>query len=238
AVLTSLAVEVHRRLQVGCVNRPSVRTPREVREDPCGTRCFVRSRSRPAHEDAVTAGRRADTSDVVRSFDAGSADLRHTANHVDFLAVTQRGFPDILPQRRTFTPREAYVVRPGRHLNASRHAGVQDGLRFGKGLGLLFVILRTPDRGGEHLLTVDRDDKRVRRVVALNADISLFYAAEQTGGQFVLSISRENVTHDGPAARAERQALDVGALAELSADRILPGGGKRFWITNNPWWDA
>ena len=100
------------------------------------------------------------------------------------------------------------------------------------------MILRTADRGREHLGAVDRDHKRVRRVVALDTDISFFNATEQAGGQFVLSISREDVTDDGPATGAERQAFDVSVLAELAADRVFGGAGQRLRVADGECADA
>ena len=38
--------------------------------------------------------------------------------------------------------------------------------------------------------------------------------------QLVLAVGREDVAHDGAAARAERQPFDVRVLAELAADRV------------------
>src|SRR5262249_52480867 len=48
----------------------------------------------------------------------------------------------------------------------------------------------------------------------------------------------EDVSNDGSAPRAERQSLDIGALAELAADRILGGSRQRLGIANRQRADA
>src|SRR2546430_7989089 len=54
-----------------------------------GARRFLGSRGRPADEDSVAAGRGADTGDVVRPFDHGSADLRHSARSEEHTSELQ-----------------------------------------------------------------------------------------------------------------------------------------------------
>src|SRR5262249_3737453 len=155
------------------------------------------------------------------SFDQRGADLRHTAHHVNFLTVSQRGLPDILALGRTFTPSETHVVRPRCYCHTASHPGVDQRLRLGERLPLLLMILWTADRGRERLLTVDRDDERVRRVVTFNADVPFFHAAEEAGRQLVFAVGGEDVTDNGTAARAERQTLDIAVLAELAGDRVF-----------------
>ena len=83
------------------------------------------------------------------------------------------------------------------------------GLRLVHVLGLDLVILGAADLRRVDLFAVDRDDERVRRLVALDAGVALFDAAHETPEQLVFAVGGEHVTHQRAAARAERQALDV-----------------------------
>ena len=231
-----MLVEAQRRLHVLFCNGTAVRATSQVGEDALGAWRFFSSSRRTADEDAIAAGRGADARDVVRPFDHRGADLRRSAHHVDFLAVTQCGLPNILTLRRTFAPGEADIVRAGGDLDVAREPGVDDRFHVGERFALVLVILWTTDR--EHFLTVDCDDEGMRRVVAFNSDVSLFHAAEQASRQLVFPVGREDVTHHDAAAGAERQSFDVRVLAELAADRVLGRCGRRLRVSNGERADA
>ena len=111
-------------------------------------------------------------------------------------------------------------------------------LRLVHVLDLHFVILRAADLRRIHFRAVDRDDERVRRVVALDAGVAFLDAADQPAGELVLAVGREHVTDHRAAACAERQAVDVSALAEFAADRILGGPGPHVRVAHGHRADA
>jgi hypothetical protein len=100
------------------------------------------------------------------------------------------------------------------------------------------VILRPSDLRGIHLCAINRDDERVRRVIALDAGVAFFHAADQPARQLVLGVGGEHVADHRPAAGPERQAVDVSALAELPADQILGGARPRGGVANRHGADA
>ncbi len=113
--------------------------------------------------------------------------------------------------------------------DARGHARVDEHLRLVHVLRLHLVILGAADLRGIHLGAVDGDDERVRRVVALDAGVAFLDAADQPSRELVLAVGRKHMTDHRAAARPERQAVDVSALAELTADRVLgvPGRARR-----------
>ena len=71
--------------------------------------------------------------------------------------------------------------------------------------GLDLVVLGPADLRGIHLRAVNRDDERVRRVVAFDAGVAFLDAPDQPARQLVLGVGRE--TRDGsPCRRACRAA--------------------------------
>ena len=113
---------------------------------------------------------------------------------------------------RLLAPGEANIVRTGGDEDLAGHARIDERLGLVHVLDLDLVILKAADLRRVHLFAVDRDDERVRRLVALDARIAFFDAAHQTSEKLVLRIGGEDVTHLRAAARAERQTVDVQSV--------------------------
>ena len=102
-------------------------------------------------------------------------------------------------------------MRPGGHKDTPRHARVDEHLRLVHVPGL-YRDPSAPDLRGIHFRAIDRDDERVRRVVALDAGVAFLDAPDQ--GDSLLA-SPEHMADHRAAACSERQAVDVSVLAEL-----------------------
>ena len=156
-------------------------------------------------------------------FDVHGPQLRQAADHVDFLAVAQRGLPHIL---RAANGRSLHVkptscgpavtlTRPVMRASMSAFASFMS-------LACDFVVLRAADLRGIHLCAVDRDHERVRRVVALDAGVAFLDAPDQPAR--TACTRRRPETHGGPRVPPRvpsGRPVDVSVLAELAADRIL-----------------
>ena len=227
-----LLVERHRRFNIRRRHRATVGASREVGEDPLGAGGLVGCGRRLAHEESLAARGLADALDVVGTLDTHRLQPRQAADHVDFLAVTQRGLPDVLTTRRPLSPRIAHFVRTCRDEDLAGHARVDERLRLVHVLRLDLVILLATDFRGEDLFAVDGDDERVRRLVALDAGVALFHSTDEAPEQLVLGVGGEDVIDDRAAARAEWEPLDVHVLTELAADRILRRAGADVRIAD------
>jgi hypothetical protein len=157
---------------------------------------------------------------------------------VYFLAVAQRGLPDILPLERSLFPREADVVRTRGDGDTAGHARVDQNLRLIHVLRLDFVVLGTADLSGIHLGTVHGDDERVRLVISLNAGVALLHSPDQSPRELVLRVGWKHMTDQGAAACAERQAINVAALSKFAADRVLRRSGTHARVAHGQRADA
>ena len=61
----------------------------------------------------------------------------------------------------------------------------------------------------------------MRQVVALNAGVAFLDSSDQPAEQLVLAVGGEHVPNDPAAAGAERQAVDVASLREVTVDRVF-----------------
>ena len=126
------------------------------------------------------------------------------------LGLQQRG--------RVLQERHAELVRAGRHPDAGLQVRV----------GGLMVPLRPGRRHGErrHPLAVEQHLQLVRLAQALDVLVAVPRQAEL---DLVLAVLRERVRDQGPAARADRQPLDVLLLGEVrpDADRVAAGRPAR-----------
>jgi hypothetical protein len=191
-----------------------------------------------ANEETLPAGSLAHAEYVVRAVDRNRPQLRQASHHVDFLAVARRRLPDVLQLERMLSPRKADVVRTGRDPHAPRHPFVDDWLRRSQVLGLNLVVPRTADRSRIYFGAIHGDYKSVRRIVSFYAGVAFLNAPHQPSREFVLGISRKNVTDNCAADCAERQAGDVSVLAEFAADGALVRPRPHLWIAHGHGADA
>ena len=191
-----------------------------------------------AHKEPLPAGPFAQAVHVVRAVDGHGPQLRHAPDHVDFLAVAPRRLPDVLQLERPLFPRKADVVRTGSDPHASRHPFVDNRLRRGQIGGLDLVVLGTANRSRIHFGAIHGDDEGVWRVISFYAGVAFLDAPDQPARQFILGVSRKNVTDNCAADCSERQAVDVSVLAEFAADGMLGGPGPHLRIAHGHGADA
>ena len=184
---------------------------------------------RPAREDALAARRIAGTDGVERPAQVDVVDDRQ-AVHVLQVEVARVQLERLVRFGGTaLEKRDGDVVRAGRHERPRAQSRVD---LVGGGRHVLVgqrVVRLAADLRQEHALAVDGDLELVRPLEARHVADDV---AHQEHVELVLGVEREVVTNLEPAARAERQALDVHALGEIRRRAVHGRDGRRVGVAD------
>ena len=107
------------------------------------------------------------------------------------------------------------------HGDTAGHARVDERARLVHVPDLDFVVLEAADLSRIHFGAVNRDDECVRQVIPLDAGVAFFHSPDQPSREFVVAVGRKHMMDQSAASCSKRQAIDVPALGEFTADRIL-----------------
>src|SRR4029450_6134745 len=132
--------------------------------------------------------------------------------------------PYVLFLNGLFDKRESNFVRTCRNPYARRsHALIEFSPRYDDVLSLRLVVFFAADRHGKHLIAIHSDDKLMRRVLALDADITFGNRVQQSSVKHILAVCRKHVVYKDAASRADGQSFHVMALRNDSAYRVCRG---------------
>ena len=210
-----LPVQLHRLPEVRVDDRPPVGPAHERAEDPPGTRFLFARFLRLADEDPAAAGRVAVALGVIRPGDRDLVDRRRDAGVPVHVVMGLVGLSLGLQQRGgILQERHAEIVRAGRRPDAGLQVRV----------GGLMVRLRSGRRHRERRLSlaIQQHLQLMRLAQALDVLVAV---ARQAELDLVFAVLGERIRDHRPAARPDRQPVDVFLLGEVrpDADRFAAG---------------